>query len=66
MKGTSKRGSKKSERLTITLAAEQRRQVAAIAHERRTSEATVIRWAVDKYVADNAPSNRERSTSRSR
>lgn len=45
--------STKSERLTITLADDQRRRITAIARQRRTSAATVIRWAVDKYLGSN-------------
>jgi predicted transcriptional regulator len=40
----------KSERLTITLGPDQRRQLTKIAQRRRTSTATVIRWAVDDYI----------------
>ena len=40
-----------SERLTITLGKGQRRKIEAIAKRQRTSTATVIRWAVDKYLA---------------
>jgi predicted transcriptional regulator len=42
----------KPERLTITLANGQRRKIEAIARDARTSVATVIRQAVDKYVAE--------------
>jgi hypothetical protein len=41
----------KSRRLTITLAKGQRGRIEAIARRRHTSAATVIRWAVDKYLA---------------
>ncbi len=40
----------RSERLTVTLGDDQRRRIAAIARQRRTSAATVIRWAVDRYL----------------
>jgi hypothetical protein len=40
----------KTERLTITLGEGQRRSIAEIAREQRTSVATVIRWAVDRYL----------------
>jgi hypothetical protein len=43
--------SEKSNRLTITLAKGQRGRIEAIAKRRHTSAATVIRWAVDKYLA---------------
>lgn len=38
-------------RLTITIGQDQRGHVEAIARRRRTSAATVIRWAIDAYVA---------------
>jgi predicted transcriptional regulator len=41
----------KGERLTITLGEDQRRQIAAIAQRRRTSAASIIRWAIDEYIA---------------
>jgi len=44
----------KSDRLSITLGKGQRKQLQAIAEQRRTSLATVIRWALDDYVAVNA------------
>jgi len=44
----------KAGRLTITLGTDQRRLIEAIAIERRTSAATVIRWAVDAYLSQNA------------
>jgi hypothetical protein len=43
--------SERPKRLTITLARGQRGKIEAIAKRRRTSAATVIRWAVDKYLA---------------
>lgn len=49
MKQSSKR-SAKSERLTITLGGGQRKQIASIAKQRRTSAATIIRWALDEYI----------------
>lgn len=51
----SKRGMpSKSERLTITLGSDQRRKLNAIARKRRTSAATVIRWALDEYIEANS------------
>ena len=44
----------KSERLTITLGEGQRRKIAAIARLHRTSAATVIRWALDQYIAERS------------
>ncbi len=41
----------KAERLTITLGDDQRRKIASIAREDRTSIATIIRQAVDCYIA---------------
>lgn len=38
-------------RLTITMGDDQRGQVELIARRRRTSAASVIRWAIDAYVA---------------
>lgn len=49
--GTKNSTSAPSDRLTITLGEDQRRQVAAMARQRRTSEASIIRWAVDEYLA---------------
>jgi len=43
--------SESSDRLTITLAKGQRRKIHAIAKRQHTSAATVIRWAVAKYLA---------------
>ena len=43
--------SDKSKRLTITLGKGQRGRIEAIAKKRHTSAATVIRWAVDSYLA---------------
>ena len=55
MKSKNKNGqSVKPERLTITLGAGQRKRISAIASQRRTSAATVIRWALDEYIAANA------------
>jgi predicted transcriptional regulator len=48
----------KGERLTITLGRGQRQKLAKIAHERRTSTATVIRWAVDDFIVRNSGSQR--------
>ncbi len=45
--------SAKSERLTITLGGGQRQKIEAIATHRRTSAATVIRWALDEYIEAN-------------
>lgn len=45
--------SDRSERLTITLGKGQRSRIALIAKKRRTSAATVIRWALDEYIAAN-------------
>ena len=44
----------KPERLTITLGSGQRRRIEAIAKKRRTSAATVIRWALDEYIEANS------------
>jgi hypothetical protein len=52
--------STKSERFTITLASGQRRKIRVIAREKRISEATVIRWAVDDYVAGTKKSRKKR------
>jgi|GEM_PF-4750244 len=41
----------KPDRLTITLGRDQRSQIEAIAGHERTSIATVIRWALDEYIA---------------
>lgn len=49
----------KPERLTITLANGQRRKIEAMARDARTSVATVIRQAVDKYVADYSVKTRK-------
>lgn len=52
----------RSERLTITLGSDQRRKLAVIARKRRTSAATVIRWALDEYIASKTDDgNRDRS-----
>ena len=47
-----KRSGKSSttERLTITLGGGQRQKIEAIAKDRRTSAATVVRWALDEYI----------------
>lgn len=50
----------KSERFTVTLGDDQRRKIAEIARQRRTSEATVVRWALDTYIEDQHPRIRER------
>jgi hypothetical protein len=52
--------SSKSERFTITLATGQRRKIRGIARDKHISEATVIRWAVDEYVAGPKPSRKKR------
>lgn len=39
----------KAERLTVTVGKGQRRQLEVIAKKRRTSAATVVRWALDEY-----------------
>lgn len=60
-----KRGSKNTataERLTITLGAGQRRRIESIANERRTSAATIIRWALDDYIEAHPVVRRGRST----
>jgi hypothetical protein len=44
----------KVERLTITLATGQKRKLRALATQHRTSLSTVVRWALDAYVASNA------------
>lgn len=52
-----------TERLTVTLGRGQRSRIAALARTRRTSVATVIRWALDDYIAangDDRPSGRTR------
>lgn len=52
-----------TERLTVTLGRGQRSRIAALAKTRRTSVATVIRWALDDYIAangDDRPSGRTR------
>lgn len=49
---TSKR--RNSDRLTISLGEDQRPRIAEIARQQRTSEAAVIRWAVDRFIADQA------------
>lgn len=46
------------DRLTITLGAGQRRKLAAIAKRRRTSQATVVRWALDEYIVKNSVARR--------
>ncbi|MBK9126359.1 MAG: hypothetical protein IPM13_00960 [Phycisphaerales bacterium] len=54
----------RSERLTVTLGKGQRARINAIAKRRRTSVATVIRWALDEYLAANsrgAPAKRQQS-----
>lgn len=51
MAGLRKSRAAKARRLTITLGGDQRRQIESIAKERRTSAATVIRWAVDDYLS---------------
>ncbi len=56
----------KADRLTITLGSGQRRKLQAIARQHRTSLATVIRWALDKYIASNAGNNKAGSTSKPR
>lgn len=66
MKPLKKGSSRKSNRLTITLAKGQRAEVAAIARDQRTSDATVIRWAIDKYVADSKAKGRERRSGKAR
>lgn len=53
MKSVSANKSAKSDRLTITLGRDQRSQLEAIAGHERTSIATVIRWALDEYIATN-------------
>ena len=60
----------KSERLTITLGVDQRRQIAALARNQRTSEAAVIRWALDEYIAQSSaktsPGRRQTNRANSR
>jgi hypothetical protein len=48
----------KPERLTITLANGQRRKITAIARQGRMSVATVIRQAVDHYIAQRFSEDR--------
>ncbi len=62
MRGKTDR-SAKSGRLTITLGKDQRREIVAMANERRTSAATVIRWALDEYIAQNRLKPRARARS---
>jgi len=50
----------KRDRLTVTLGDDQRQRIASIARERRTSEATIIRWAVDEYIAGYGPDEPKR------
>lgn len=50
----------KSQRLTITLGIDQRRQIALIARRRRTSAAAIIRWAVDDYIDAHATKSERR------
>ena len=50
-----------TDRLTVTLANDQREKVAAIARKGRTSAATIIRQAIDSYVegyASEGPTDR--------
>jgi hypothetical protein len=61
MKRTEGKSSGKPERLTITLGGGQRRKIEAIAKSRRTSAATVIRWALDEYIEANAVGSRGRT-----
>lgn len=56
MAKVSRESADKADRLTITLGKGQRARIAAIARMRRTSAATVIRWALDEYIAANAKS----------
>lgn len=42
---------KRSGRLTVTLGTDQRRKIEIIAKRLRTSAATIIRWALDEYIA---------------
>ncbi len=60
MKRASK-GDTTSDRLTITLGAGQRERIESIASERRTSAATIIRWALDEYIEAHPVSKRGRS-----
>jgi len=61
---TKKARSAPAERLTITLGQDQRRRISIIARERRTSEASIIRWAVDEYIAAHAQSAPEAALTR--
>lgn len=54
MKRESRQQPEGPERLTITLGKGQKARIAAIARKQRTSAATVIRWALDAYIAANA------------
>lgn len=54
------KSSAKAERLTITLGGGQRQKIEAIAKGRRTSAATVIRWALDEYIESNVGGPRGR------
>lgn len=54
----------KQDRLTITLGKGQRKALKGIAAKRRTSLATVIRWALDHFIGDdgaspNSPENQK-------
>lgn len=55
MASTKKRSVGKTGRITVTLGSDQRKKVAEIAKQRRTSEATVVRWALDTYIASSQP-----------
>lgn len=55
----------KQDRLTITLGKGQRKALKGIAVKRRTSLATVIRWALDHFIGGDelstkSPENRKR------
>jgi predicted transcriptional regulator len=56
MKSSNGNKATKADRLTITLGTGQRRQLADIARRLRTSRATIIRWALDDYIARNGVS----------
>lgn len=54
------KNSAKPERLTVTLGGGQRRKIGWMAKQRRTSVATVIRWALDDFIEANEGKMRSR------
>jgi predicted transcriptional regulator len=61
-----KRTTSKAARLTITLGDDQRREIESIARERRTSSATVIRWAIDQYISEQGHGTEQEQSERER